>query len=72
MFNLLSGEYSVFRIARADFPATAPHSVFFLPFFARTAILGKTTKVRTIMMRKKYLCAALQFFEAKKEGRSTL
>ena len=49
MFNLLSGEYSVFRIARADFPATAPHSVFFLPFFARTAILGKTKKVRTIM-----------------------
>ena len=49
MFNLLSGEYSVFRIARADFPAAARHSVFFLPFFARTAILGKTTKVRTIM-----------------------
>ena len=41
MFNLLSGEYSVFRIARADFPAAAPHSVFFLSFFARTAILEK-------------------------------
>lgn len=41
MFNLLSGEYSVFCIARADFPAAAWHSVFFLPFFARTAILGK-------------------------------
>ena len=49
MFNLLSGEYSVFRIARADFPAAAPHSAFFLRFCARTAILGKTTKVRTIM-----------------------
>lgn len=32
MFNLLSGEYSVFYIARADFPAAAPHSVFFLRF----------------------------------------
>ena len=49
MFNLLLGEYSVFCIARTDFPAAAWHSVFFLPFFARTAILGKTTKVRTIM-----------------------